>query len=102
MEHMRIRTFQSEDTEAVVALWAEAGLTRPWKNPRRGRGVGRALVEFVQAGLQVLGCPKVNVQVRGSNSQIVAFYEHLGYTVDETIDLGKRLIVDAPPQTGDR
>jgi len=50
----------------------------------------------------VLGCPKVNVQVRGSNSQIVAFYEHLGYTVDETIDLGKRLIVDAPLQTGDR
>ncbi|MCM3779094.1 GNAT family acetyltransferase [Microbacterium hydrocarbonoxydans] len=31
----RIRAFDPRDTEAVVALWEEAGLTRPWNDPRR-------------------------------------------------------------------
>ncbi|MFB4348459.1 GNAT family acetyltransferase [Microbacterium sp. CR_7] len=30
-----IRAFDHRDTEAVVALWEEAGLTRPWNDPRR-------------------------------------------------------------------
>ena len=29
-----IRAFDDADTEAVVALWEEAGLTRPWNDPR--------------------------------------------------------------------
>ncbi|MGB3374585.1 MAG: GNAT family acetyltransferase [Microbacterium sp.] len=29
-----IRTFHRADTEAVVALWEEADLTRPWNDPR--------------------------------------------------------------------
>ena len=28
-----IRPFERRDTEAVVALWNEAGLTRPWNDP---------------------------------------------------------------------
>lgn len=60
----------------------------------RGSGVGRALVEHVEAALRDLGCPKVNLQVRSSNAAVVAFYEHLGYRIDDTIDLGKRLIED--------
>ncbi|GGF12495.1 GNAT family acetyltransferase [Subtercola lobariae] len=31
---MEIRAFNVADTEAVVTLWAECGLTRPWNNPR--------------------------------------------------------------------
>ena len=30
---MQIRTFADADTEAVVALWDDCGLTRPWNNP---------------------------------------------------------------------
>lgn len=30
-----IRAFDDRDTEAVIALWEEAGLTRPWNDPRR-------------------------------------------------------------------
>ncbi len=30
-----IRTFSIDDTEAVVALWHAAGLTRPWNDPHR-------------------------------------------------------------------
>lgn len=32
---MLIRPFLEEDTDAVVALWEECGLTRPWNDPRR-------------------------------------------------------------------
>ncbi|ROS61017.1 ribosomal protein S18 acetylase RimI-like enzyme [Frigoribacterium sp. PhB160] len=31
---MEIRPFEPADTEAVVALWEECGLTRPWNDPR--------------------------------------------------------------------
>jgi ribosomal protein S18 acetylase RimI-like enzyme len=30
-----VRAFRPEDTESVVALWDDAGLTRPWNDPRR-------------------------------------------------------------------
>ena len=30
---MTIRPFQAGDTEAVVVLWQECGLTRPWNDP---------------------------------------------------------------------
>jgi len=30
----QIRTFRRDDADAVVALWEEAGLTRPWNDPR--------------------------------------------------------------------
>ncbi|WP_341957218.1 GNAT family acetyltransferase [Microbacterium sp. LWH13-1.2] len=29
-----VRAFDRADTESVVALWDEAGLTRPWNDPR--------------------------------------------------------------------
>lgn len=32
---LSIRVFQRPDTESVVALWREAGLTRPWNDPYR-------------------------------------------------------------------
>jgi len=30
-----IRAFRTCDTDPVVALWEEAGLTRPWNDPRK-------------------------------------------------------------------
>jgi ribosomal protein S18 acetylase RimI-like enzyme len=32
---MQIRPFRPSDTEAVVALWHECDLTRPWNDPHR-------------------------------------------------------------------
>lgn len=32
---MNIRPFQSSDQPAVIALWHDCGLTRPWNNPAR-------------------------------------------------------------------
>ncbi len=70
---------------------------RGWINylavdPRRqGSGLGRALMAVAEEKLQAAGCPKINLQVRGSNQQVIAFYEKLGYQRDETVSLGKRL-----------
>jgi ribosomal protein S18 acetylase RimI-like enzyme len=138
---MRIRTFERADEAAVVALWEECCLSRPWNDPHkdiarklavqselflvgvvdeaviasvmagyeghrgwmnylavtprfRGRGYGRALVDHVERLLLERGCPKINLQVRASNPAAVAFYRRLGYAQDESISLGKRLIVD--------
>jgi ribosomal protein S18 acetylase RimI-like enzyme len=46
--------------------------------------------------LLALGCPKMNIQVRNSNAEALAFYRGIGYVQDEAISLGKRLIPDAP------
>ncbi len=31
---VEVRAFESRDTESVVALWEDCGLTRPWNDPR--------------------------------------------------------------------
>jgi ribosomal protein S18 acetylase RimI-like enzyme len=54
-------------------------------------GLGRALMEHAEARLAALGCPKINLQVRGTNAQARAFYERLGFVQDDAISLGKRL-----------
>jgi ribosomal protein S18 acetylase RimI-like enzyme len=57
----------------------------------RRQGIGSALVRRVEAALSDLGCLKVNLQVFASNAEVVAFYEQLGYSVEERINMGKRL-----------
>ena len=136
-----IRTFHPDDTEAVIALWHDAGLLRPWNDPRRdilrkgtvqpelflvaveaaqivgagmagfdghrgtvnylavaarlrGTGLGRRLMAEFEARLEALGCPKVNLLVRGDNTAVLEFYRGLGYVVDDAVSLGKRLIAD--------
>lgn len=49
--------------------------------------------------LKEAGCPKINLQVRSSNSQVIAFYESLGFTDDHVTSLGKRLEVDDISET---
>jgi len=57
----------------------------------RGEGHGRAMMEAAETRLLALGCPKVNLQVRTDNSDAVAFYETLGYSVDPVVSMGRRL-----------
>jgi ribosomal protein S18 acetylase RimI-like enzyme len=57
----------------------------------RRRGLGTALVRHAERALQALGCPKVNLQVRASNAEVVAFYQAVGYSVEERISMSKRL-----------
>ncbi|HNZ91062.1 MAG TPA: GNAT family acetyltransferase [Acidovorax sp.] len=56
--------------------------------------IGRSLMAQVEQQLLAMGCPKLNVLVRTTNVQVVAFYEKLGYARDDAFSLGKRLIPD--------
>jgi len=55
------------------------------------QGVATALIRQLEEELTNRGCLKVNLQVRASNKQVVAFYQKLGYTVEERVSLGKCL-----------
>jgi ribosomal protein S18 acetylase RimI-like enzyme len=142
---MKIRAYEASDEHAVVALWQECGLTRPWNDPRRdimrklteqpelflvglhegtvvstamvgfdghrgwvyylavspnfrGQSFGRMLMQEAERLLIERGCPKLNLQVRASNTEAVEFYRKLGYTQDEVVSLGRRLIPDGDAQ----
>jgi ribosomal protein S18 acetylase RimI-like enzyme len=58
----------------------------------RGRGFARALMAEAEARLRKIGCPKVNLQVRGGNSEVVSSYGELGFAVEDRVSMGKRLI----------
>ncbi|MGD8344476.1 MAG: GNAT family acetyltransferase [Desulfobacterales bacterium] len=55
------------------------------------RGMGRRMMEWAEAALKKRGCPKINLQVRTSNPDVISFYKHLGYSNDDVIGLGKKL-----------
>lgn len=57
----------------------------------RRRGIGRALMERAEQRLRVLGCPKINLQVRTHNQAVVEFYQQLGYGQQELVSMGKKL-----------
>ena len=88
--------------EGAVAASVMAGYEghRGWVNylavvpEHRRKGLGRILMQEVEKRLLELGCPKLNMQVRSSNTEAMAFYRRLGYVQDEAVALGKRLIPD--------
>ena len=57
----------------------------------RHNGLGRRLVDEAETHLRALGCPKINLQVRSSNTDVIAFYERIGFSVDDVVSMGKRL-----------
>ena len=60
----------------------------------RRLAIGRALMDEAERLLTECGCPKLNLQVRSSNVDVIAFYRSLGYATDDVVSLGKRLLTD--------
>lgn len=60
----------------------------------RKQSVGRGLMREAERLLMERGCPKINLLVRSSNTDVIAFYRELGYTQDDAVSLGRRLIRD--------
>jgi ribosomal protein S18 acetylase RimI-like enzyme len=58
---------------------------------RQRRGYGRQLMQEAERLLRAEGCPKINLQVRTTNAQVLAFYKAVGFIQDDVISLGKRL-----------
>ena len=55
------------------------------------RGFARAIVEAAEKLLREAGCPKINLQVRTSNKDVIEFYRHIGYSIDDVVSMGRRL-----------
>ncbi|KRC70778.1 Acetyltransferase YpeA [compost metagenome] len=58
------------------------------------RNYATALMAAVELKLLDLGCPKINLMIRSGNVAVKGFYDSLGFSQDEVISLGKRLIPD--------
>ena len=61
---------------------------------QRRAGIARAMMTESERLLLEVGCPKINLQVRASNRQVISFYEHIGFQAEEIVSFGKRLIPD--------
>lgn len=57
---------------------------------RRG-GIATKLMASAEDALRRLGCMKINLQVLPGNDEAVAFYQTLGFTVEQRVNLGKEL-----------
>ena len=86
-----------EDGRVVASVMAGYEGHRGWINylavdpDARRRGLGRLMLSEAEEALRALGCPKINLQVRTSNDAVRAFYQRVGYAVDDVISFGKRL-----------
>ena len=142
---MKIRAYEPGDEAAVIALWQECGLVRPWNDPRRDiarklttqpelfmvgvhdgvlmatamagfdghrgwiyylavapgyrrQSFGRMLMQEAERLLVERGCPKLNLQLRSTNTDTIHFYRKLGYAQDDVLSFGRRLIADGDSQ----
>ena len=136
-----VRSFTDADRAAVIELWRQCDLTRPWNDAgldidrklardgelllvgtvddtvaatvmagydghrgwvnylavdpgHRGHGHGVTIMRAAEARLVELGCPKINLQIRTSNLDAVRFYQAIGYSMDDVVSMGRRLIDD--------
>ena len=88
--------------EGEVVATAMAGYEghRGWVNylatdpAWRRRGIAAELMSRGEALLTASGCPKLSLQMRLGNDAAAAFYERIGYAVDDVVCYGKRLIPD--------
>ena len=89
------------DTVAATVMAGYDG-HRGWLNclavdpAHQRQGLGRAMVAAAEQLLAASGCPKINLQVRTTNLAVIAFYQRLGYAIDDVVSLGKRLEQDEP------
>ncbi len=61
-------------------------------NPEyRRQGIGRATMQEMESQLKILGCPKLNLQVRATNAEVIEFYRQLDYRVEDRVSFGKLL-----------
>jgi ribosomal protein S18 acetylase RimI-like enzyme len=68
------------------------------RSSKRRAGIARRLMMAAEDQLIALGCPKVNLQVRSTNADVVAFYKEIGYEIEDRISMGKRLVTTVKEQ----
>lgn len=85
------------DSEIVASVMGGYEGHRGWVNylsvkpGKRNLGLGKEIMREIESRLKKKGCPKINLQVRSTNTKVIAFYESLGYSNDNVVGLGKRI-----------
>ena len=54
----------------------------------RRKNIGKLIVQHTLQSLKELGCMKVNLQIRSTNTEVAAFYQSLGFTVEDRLSMG--------------
>jgi ribosomal protein S18 acetylase RimI-like enzyme len=60
----------------------------------RGNGYARKIMKVIEQKLKEIGCPKINLQIRSNNEDVIKFYEKIGYFDEHMTSMGKRLSRD--------
>jgi ribosomal protein S18 acetylase RimI-like enzyme len=87
----------SDDTGIIGSVIGTFDGRRGWINrlatrsDRRGLGVARDLMNRIQDQLAALGCRKVNLLVSGDNTNVVPFYESIGFQSHELVFMERYL-----------
>ena len=89
-----------DNNEVVATVMGGYEGHRGWINymavstSKRRRGYGQKMMQAVEQRIEARGCPKINLQIRASNADVIAFYQALGYCTEDVAGLGKRLVTD--------
>jgi len=85
---------EEEDGEMIGACMAGYDGHRGWlyavavSPDQRRNGTGKALVLFAIKTLKNLGCKKVNLQIRPTNTEVANFYKSLGFSTEDRLSMG--------------
>lgn len=63
------------------------------------KGFATRMMQEAERILKDVGCPKINLQIRSSNTGVIEFYKAIGFREDEVISMGKRLECDNPAES---
>jgi len=88
--------------EVVATCMAGYEGHRGWINylavspKHRRREFATQMMNEAENLLKNVGCPKINLQIRDTNSRAIEFYKSIGFITDQVVSMGKRLEPDAP------
>ncbi len=89
-----------QDGEIVATCMAGYEGHRGWINylavssKLQRKGLASKMMHHAEKLLAELGCPKINLQIRSSNTAVIDFYQSLGFSDDNVLSMGKRLEKD--------
>jgi len=88
------------DEEIVASCMAGYDGHRGWiyylavKSKYQKQGLATSILLHSENALLKIGCPKIDLMVRNTNSDVISFYQKVGYKNDPVVVLSKRLNSD--------
>jgi ribosomal protein S18 acetylase RimI-like enzyme len=58
------------------------------------RRLGRQMMKTIEDKILVMGCPKINLQIRAENTGVIEFYNNVGFKIEDRVSMRKRLVDD--------